>query len=202
MLQNYKSNVEKEEEADSAISCNSGCSSVTLEYEKDNSSVDDDEHVCKKIVEELERKSVEKSTSNVTAGVQFYAHMLLYCDIYDKNRVLYTLQKFRDIVAANAKSFLFVASTTLVPSQASLVDLLMKHRNSIFARGFQSNEKSSDTFHKNTTYLEVLITVCLYYIRSYYPNFGSPGLTSKDIFENKQVRISCERVKPNFPTRD
>lgn len=179
--------VEKEEEGDSAISCNSGCSSVTLEYEKDTSSIDDDEHVCKKIAEELERKSVEKSGSSLV-GVQFYSHILLYCDIYDKNRVLYMLQKFRDIIAVNPKSFLFVASTTAVPSQASLVNLLMKHRNSIFARGFQSNEKSSDTFHKNTTYLEVLITVCLYYIRSYYPNFGSPGLTNKDIFDNKQVR--------------
>lgn len=233
--------MEKEEEVDSAISCNSGCSSVTLEYEKDSLGIDDednvdqgdgdvdenenngnihendsieqhhhlqddgyktnennedDEHVCKKIVEELEKKQMatrttatvaEKSNSSNVLAVQFYSHMLLYCDLYDKSRTLYTLQKFRDIIRVSGKIFLFVASTAVVSPQAPMVSFLMKHRNSIFARGFQCNEKPSEAFHKNTTYLEVLITICLYYIRSYYPNFGSHRISLEDVLGNKQV---------------
>lgn len=177
---------EKEEEADSAISCNSGSSSVTLEYEKEDSYAEEEESRCRKYAEI--DKQLEKISSNLGA-VQFYSHMLLYCDLYDTNRVLYTLNKFRDILAVNAKAFLFATSTTAVPSQSPLVPLLLKHRNSIFARGFQCEEKSMEAFSKNTTYLEVLITICLYYVRSYYPNSGNPKLTEKEIFGNKQVNF-------------
>ncbi|XP_065218037.1 protein dopey-2 isoform X2 [Planococcus citri] len=179
---------EKEEEADSAISCNSGCSSVTLEYEKEDSYADEEETRCRKYAE-IDNKQLEKFSSNLGA-VQFYSHMLLYCDLYDTNRILYTLNKFRDILTVNAKAFLFATSTTVVPSSSPLVHLLLKHRNSIFARGFQCEEKSMEAFSKNTTYLEVLITICLYYVRSYYPNSGNPKLTEKEIFGNKQVQLA------------
>lgn len=176
--------MEKEEETDSAISCNSGCSSVTLEYEKEELYAEE-ERSCKKYTE-IDNRQFDRPNSSLGA-VQFYSHMLLYCDLYDKNRILYTLNKFRDILSVNAKAFLFAISTTAVSPQSPLVQLLMKHRNSIFARGFQCEEKSTEAFSKNTTYLEVLITVCLYYVRSYYPNSGNAKLTEKEIFGNKQA---------------
>lgn len=178
---------EKEEETDSAISCNSGCSSVTLEYEKEDLYGDDEHTNANKKYTEIDNKQLETNGSSLGA-VRFYSHMLLYCDLYDKNRIIYTLNKFRDILSVNAKAFLFATSTTAVSSQSPLVSLRMKHRNSIFARGFQCDDKSMDALNKNTTYLEVLITVCLYYMRSYYPNSGNPKLNESEIFGNKQVR--------------
>lgn len=137
--------------------------------------------------EETESKKIESVNFNAIS-VQFFSHILLYSDIYDKNRILYIIEKFRTILCTNAKSFLFITSTSIIPSHISLVNLLLKHRNSIFAKGFQCSDKS-EMFHKNTTYLEVLIVICLYYVRSYYPNFGNAQLVDTEIIGNKQVRV-------------
>ncbi len=179
--------MEKEEEGDSAISCNSGCSSVTLEYDKDNLYQEEEDSLCKKYPHNLDIKHSSEKSDTSSATVQFYSHMLLYCSVYDQDRVLYIFDKLRDILRVNGKAFLFMASTSNVSTQTTLVDLLVKHRNSIFAKGFQCHGGSSETVHKNTSYLEVVVTICFYYARSYYPNFGDASISNKEIFRNKLV---------------
>lgn len=161
---------------------------ITLEYDKEEAAsyAEDERSSVKKVIFDPDPKQLDRAISSMGA-VQFYSHMLLYSDLYDKNRVLYTLHKFHDILCVNSKAFLFAAATTAVSGQSPLVQLLLRHRNSIFARGFQCEEKSSEVFSKSNTYLEVLVTVCLYYVRSYYPNSGNPKLTEKELFGNQQV---------------
>lgn len=36
-------------------------------------------------------------------------------------------------------------------------------------------------------YVEVIITLCLYYMRSYYPNLGQNKLSADEIHANRQV---------------
>lgn len=195
--QENANNGEKEEEADSAISCTSGCSSVTLEYEKEAAYYcDDEESLLKKSTQDVDTKQVVEPSDTSSSAAQFYSHVLLYCDIYDNKRILYVIGKLRDIIRVNAKAFLFAASTNLVSSRTSLVNLLAKHRNSVFAKGFQESEKSSETLYKNTSYLEALITICFYYVRSYYPNLGSVDMPVSEISGNRQVGRYFSFVTP------
>lgn len=51
-------------------------------------------------------------------------------------------------------------------------------------------------------YVEVIITLCLYYMRSYYPNLGQNKLSADEIHANRQVSAIQEaktycRIKLN-----
>lgn len=41
-------------------------------------------------------------------------------------------------------------------------------------------------------YVEVIITLCLYYMRSYYPNLGQNKLSADEIHANRQVSAMQE----------
>lgn len=71
--------------------------------------------------------------------------------------------------------------------RSPLLKLLARHRKSIFGRGFSGELDSSS--NRNTMYLEVIISTCLYYMRSYYPNLGQTKLTHEEIRANRQVCI-------------
>lgn len=44
-------------------------------------------------------------------------------------------------------------------------------------------------------YVEVIITLCLYYMRSYYPNLGQNKLSADEIHANRQVSVKIQEVK-------
>ena len=60
-------------------------------------------------------------------------------------------------------------SSATTPFLAQIQSLLSRHRNAIFGRNFYSELQPDNTF-RNSMYLEVLISVLLYYVRGYFPN--------------------------------
>lgn len=53
-------------------------------------------------------------------------------------------------------------------------------------------------------YVEVIITLCLYYMRSYYPNLGQNKLSADEIHANRQVSAKIQEVKTDprdFPKK-
>jgi hypothetical protein len=120
--------------------------------------------------------------------------MLLYCGVYDSNRTLYALRILRNELLTNARMFLGATATTGVannPRSAPLLTLLARHRKSIFGRNFHGDVANTEfvAAYRSSMYLELLISVCLYFARSYYPNLGQMRLTQEEISGNRQVRI-------------
>lgn len=100
----------------------------------------------------------------------FHTHLLLYYGCYDTKQVLYCIETLRNLMlAGNPKLFLCLSINTAV-SESQLKHLLMRHRKSIFGKGFDGslNNTEFNNAYRRVMYIEVLITLCLYYARSYF----------------------------------
>ena len=151
-----------------------------------------------------------KSPGKQPMGVgvhQLHSHMLLYCGVYDSHRTLYALSSLRSILLTNARMFLCAAATTglaNVARSSGLLVLLARHRKSVFGRNFHGDITPSSgefgTAYRSSMYLEVLISVCLYFARSYYPNLGQMRLTQEEIAGNRQVCTIPDHKIVNYNT--
>lgn len=136
-----------------------------------------------------------------TGGVgvhNLHSHMLLYCGVYDSTRTLYALRILRNELLTNARMYLCAAATTGVSNNsrsATLISLLARHRKSIFGRNFHGEVVNTEfvAAYRSSMYLELLISVCLYFARSYYPNLGQMRLTQEEISGNRQVSLIITR---------
>ncbi|XP_012276640.1 protein dopey-1 homolog isoform X2 [Orussus abietinus] len=151
-----------------------------------------------KTLDESIRSDVGTKRNSGVGVHNLHSHMLLYCGVYDSSRTLYALRTLRNEFLTNTRMFLCSAATTGVTSNAkntTLLHLLARHRKSVFGRSFFGDVASTEfiTAYRSSMYLEVLISVCLYFARSYYPNLGQMRLTKEEISGNRQVQLaSCE----------
>ena len=128
-----------------------------------------------------------------------HTHILLYTQKYDAQRTLYALTCLKSILTSSPKLVACALSTTSISSATSphmmkLQNLLARHRRSVFGKNF-FHEVPSDviTGYRTSMYVEILISICLYFIRSYYPNLMMSKLTDTELNGNKEVQIlACE----------
>ncbi|XP_011859860.1 PREDICTED: protein dopey-1 homolog isoform X1 [Vollenhovia emeryi] len=141
-----------------------------------------------------------KTNRNVGLGVHnLHSHMLLYCGVYDSARTLYALRTLRNELLTNMRMFLCCAATTGVTNATKntvLLNLLARHRKSVFGRNFHGDIANTEFIaaYRSSMYLEVLISVCLYFARSYYPNLGQMRLTYEEIAGNRQVQLASAEL--------
>lgn len=145
-------------------------------------------------------------------SINLHFHRLLYINIYDCERVLFMLRKIIDIIKLRPRLFICSMATTAVGSghtpQWELVQqLLWKHRQSLVGKGFGSEKdigKGGSQTVKDLTatvipanvasitgrmqYLEVLVSITLYYIRSYFPKHLSEE-SPASVQTNERVRM-------------
>ena len=128
-----------------------------------------------------------------------HTHILLYSQKYDAHRTLYALSTFKSMLAASPKLVCAMATTSVFNTHSQHLEelhkLLVRHRRSVFGKNFFgeiANDASLSSYHSNM-YVEILISICLYFVRSYYPNLMRSKLTSAELEANKQVQtLSCE----------
>lgn len=126
---------------------------------------------------------------------QLHSHILLYTRICDSRRTLYALTTLWNIISADAGKVLFSLATTSISNRLGarsqeLQTLCARHRKSLFGRGFYCDlDTESVTAFRSSTFLEVIVTTCLFYIRSYYPGLPQPKLNEDEIVGNQKVRI-------------
>ncbi|EFN67195.1 Protein dopey-1-like protein, partial [Camponotus floridanus] len=141
-----------------------------------------------------------KTNRNAGLGVHnLHSHMLLYCGVYDSARTLYALRTLRNELLTNTRMFLCCAATTGVSNATKntmLLNLLARHRKSVFGRNFHGDIANTEFIaaYRSSMYLEVLISVCLYFARSYYPNLGQMRLTYEEIAGNRQVQLASTEL--------
>jgi len=150
--------------------------------------------------------SINSSWSKPVSVNPLHCHLLLYSQVYDSRRTLYALNTLWNIIVTHSSKVLFSFSTTSVSNRLGvrsqeLQSLCARHRKSLLGKGFYSElDTESVTSFRSHTFLEVIITTCLYYIRSYYPRLpNSARLTEEEVVGNQKVRVlSCEILRLIF----
>ncbi|XP_042221570.1 protein dopey-1 homolog isoform X2 [Homarus americanus] len=128
----------------------------------------------------------------------FHSHMLLYMQVVDSGQCLNGLTLIRNIIEAQPKnSLLALASTSIntLQSTSPLILLLARHRRSVFGDGFDGGSVNDMVSQfRSTMYLQVVITVCLYYLRSYYPCLPHLRLRDEHLHDNQEVQVTSAEV--------
>lgn len=134
-----------------------------------------------------------------------HSHILLYTQVYDSRRTLYALTTLWNIILSDPQVVLFKMATTSISNRLGnrsqeLQMLCARHRKSILGRSFYGDvDNESVTAFRSSPFLEVIVTTCLYYIRSFYPSLPHSRLNEDEIQGNQKVRIlSCEILRLIF----
>ncbi|KAI1241114.1 Protein dopey-1, partial [Lamprotornis superbus] len=122
-----------------------------------------------------------------------YQHVLLYLQLYDSSRTLYAFSAIKAILKTNPSAFVSAISTTSVnnaytPQLSLLQNLLARHRISVMGKDFYSHiPVDSNHSFRSSMYIEILISLCLYYMRSHYPTHVK--VTSQDLIGNRNMQM-------------
>jgi len=129
-----------------------------------------------------------------------YAHILLYVRKFDTSRAVYALSRLRAIIGTSANIIVGALTTSNVggtntPRAVLLQSLLVQHRRSVLGRRFGRDDAESGVSGiRSSMFIDVLVTICLYYVRGYYPNLLAPSLTPVDIADNARLQVSAADI--------
>lgn len=122
-----------------------------------------------------------------------YQHVLLYLQLYDSSRTLYAFSAIKSILKTNPIAFVNAISTTSVnnaytPQLSLLQNLLARHRISVMGKDFYSHiPVDSNHNFRSSMYIEILISLCLYYMRSHYPTHVK--VATQDLIGNRNMQM-------------
>lgn len=128
-----------------------------------------------------------------------YQHVLLYLQLYDSSRTLHALSAVAAMLRTAPSGFVSAISTTSInntytPQLSLLQNLLARHRVSVMGKDFYCpipQDSHSHSF-RSAMYLEILISLCLYFLRSYYSAHVAVG--SQDLAGNRAMQLTSVEV--------
>ena len=146
-------------------------------------------------------------TSNVTSVANrsptmhpLYAHILLYVRKFDTSRAIYALGRLRAILLTSPNVVVRALTTSNVggtntPRATLLQSLLVQHRRSVLGRRFSTDDTEANVSGiRSSMFIDVLVTICLYYMRGYYPNLLAPRLTAHDVADSARLQVSAADI--------
>ena len=148
---------------------------------------------------DLSCQGQDNSTEGSSEIHNLHMHMLLYTQKFDYKRTMYALTTIKSMLVTCPRLIVTAMVTTSISNVrtqqlAKLQSLLARHRKSVFGKNFFGT-LLSDTLssYRSNMFIEVIISICLYFIRSYYPNFTMSKLSQEELEGNKEVHIlACE----------
>lgn len=148
---------------------------------------------------DLSCQGQDTSTEGSSEIHNLHMHILLYTQKFDYNRTMYALTTIKSMLVTCPRLIVTAMVTTSISNVrtqqlAKLQSLLARHRKSVFGKNFFGT-LPSDTLssYRSNMFIEVIISICLYFIRSYYPNFTMSKLSQEELQGNKEVHIlACE----------
>ncbi|PVD28894.1 hypothetical protein C0Q70_11489 [Pomacea canaliculata] len=129
-----------------------------------------------------------------------HMHLLLYTQPYDYRRTLYALSTLHSMLSQCPRLVVTAMATTSIaairaPHLLRLQTLLARHRKSVFGKNF-FGEMSPEVLssYRSNMFLEILISLCLYCMRGYYPNLMASRLTQEELQGNHLVHSQAAEV--------
>ncbi|MBN3318093.1 DOP1 protein, partial [Atractosteus spatula] len=128
-----------------------------------------------------------------------YQHVLLYLQLYDSSRTLHALSALIAMLKASPTAFVSAISTTSInntytPQLSLLQNLLARHRISVMGKDFYSHipvDSHSHSF-RSSMFIEIIISLCLYFLRSYYSTHVLAS--QQDLSGNRNMQIISVEV--------
>ncbi|XP_050391433.1 protein dopey-1 isoform X1 [Patella vulgata] len=146
-------------------------------------------------------KSAQESKDKDTTGIHtLHMHLLLYSQKYDYERTLYALSTLKAMLTMCPRLIVTALATTSISSMnpiqlTNLQLLLARHRKSVFGKNFFGEiQPEVLASYRSNMILEIFISLCLYYIRSYYPNLMVSKLSAEELAGNKDVHIMATEI--------
>lgn len=128
-----------------------------------------------------------------------YQHVLLYLQLYDSSRALHALSAIAAMLRAAPSGFVGAISTTSInntytPQLSLLQNLLARHRVSVMGKDFYCPIPQDSHSHcfRSAMYLEIIISLCLYFLRSYYSAHVAAG--AQDLAGNRAMQLTSVEV--------
>lgn len=159
-------------------------------------------------IEQEDRLSQNSSVSQATEAIELnqsfmmnenplYSHVLIYQEMFDTTRVMYGLQGILNIASAHPSVFIYSACTASLSSSESsysnlVQDLLIRHERSI-EQGKSFYEPTPVTLRgamKNRMLIEVLISICLYYLRSAFQH----DIKAQEVDVNHEIHTIAAKL--------
>ncbi|XP_053683170.1 protein dopey-1 homolog isoform X2 [Sabethes cyaneus] len=127
----------------------------------------------------------------------FHSHFLIYESVFNTKQILYTLETLKNILANDGRFFLCLSVTTSV-SSSQIRSLLIRHRRNIFGKAFSDGQDESEyqSLYRGCMYLEVIVTILLYYTRSFYQKDEDQKTqpSRDDINGNSKIQLECIKL--------
>ncbi|CAJ1061967.1 protein dopey-1 isoform X2 [Xyrichtys novacula] len=128
-----------------------------------------------------------------------YQHVLLYLQLYDSSRALHALSAIAAMLRSAPSGFVSAISTTSInntytPQLSLLQNLLARHRVSVMGKDFYCpipQDSHSHSF-RSAMYLEIIISLCLYFLRSYYS--AHVAACPQDLAGNRAMQLTSVEV--------
>ncbi|XP_077431543.1 protein DOP1A isoform X3 [Vanacampus margaritifer] len=128
-----------------------------------------------------------------------YQHVLLYLQLYDSSRALHALSAIAAMLRSAPSGFVSAISTTSInntytPQLSLLQNLLARHRVSVMGKDFYcpiAQDSHSHSF-RSAMYLEIIISLCLYFLRSFYSAHVTAG--PQDLAGNRAMQLTSIEV--------
>ncbi|XP_028985339.1 protein dopey-1 isoform X2 [Betta splendens] len=128
-----------------------------------------------------------------------YQHVLLYLQLYDSSRALHALSAIAAMLRAAPSGFVGAISTTSInntytPQLSLLQNLLARHRVSVMGKDFYCpipQDSHSHSF-RSAMYLEIIISLCLYFLRSYFS--AHVTASPQDLAGNRAMQLTSVEV--------
>ncbi|XP_043188734.1 protein dopey-1-like [Amphibalanus amphitrite] len=150
----------------------------------------------------VDKKEPEQSQEKLIHPL--HSFMLLYCQVCDSGRILYALQTLRAVLETDCRLTLCSMATTSVCSTSGqspgnrsqqIQVLLACHRQSMQGRRFGGEQQAEAlTAYRSAMLLEVVLSQCVQFIRSYYPTLEPASVTAEQLRANRQVQIVSAEI--------
>ena len=143
---------------------------------------------------DLNQFKFDHETSSDSVNIHpLHSHLLLYHAPVDTRAALFTLHCVQDLVSVQPRQCVSSLATTSLsshslPRSTRLIHLLTRHRQAIYGKGFAASLSDTSSF-RSSMLLECLLSVSLFYIRSYFPNIQD--LSEDDIRGNRELRLEA-----------
>ncbi|XP_042561092.1 LOW QUALITY PROTEIN: protein dopey-1 [Clupea harengus] len=129
-----------------------------------------------------------------------YQHVLLYLQLYDSSRTLHALSAVAAMLRASPAAFVSAIATTSInhtytPQLSLLQNLLARHRVSVMGKDFYCPIPQQDAHahpFRGAMFLEVVLSLCLYFLRSYYA--AHVAATAQDLAGNRAMQLTSVEV--------
>ncbi|KAK9882131.1 hypothetical protein WA026_018972 [Henosepilachna vigintioctopunctata] len=168
------------------------CERVDIDSETtDSSSTTTNRHSDMEI-----RPKIHHSSKNFVL-YPIHSHICLYYEVFDSYQVFYALQTLKNSILSHPQLFIKCLATSGLKNLQNneVLYLLARHRKSILGYSFTGDlPQEYVNFYRGYMFLDVVISVCLNYARTFYPCLDDPHLSGEEMNMNFKIQLESLEI--------